>query len=420
DLRAVPRRARPEPGPAARHQGAGRRADPRAAAGHGEASGRAFLPRYLPLRQGRERLRGAAPVVSRHATPPEGGVGDARRRRALQDALRGAHHGVDHREGNRPVGRARPDRRRADQPPAHRHAAAGRPDHHLRPRRHLRRQPEAQPPRRRRPLQHLHARRPAADADRDAGPGLAALGAAPGKDRRDVLRVQERRLEPLLAHAGRAQPGGRQVPAAWREMKRGKFLTLEGVDGAGKSTHVQFIADFVASKGHHAVMTREPGGTELAERLREAILGQRMDPTVETLLIFAGRADHVARVIRPALEAGSWVICDRFSDATAAYQGAGNGVPAKTIESLGAIAHPGLAPDRTLIFDCPYEVASQRLSASGKKLDRFESEDRAFFERVRATYLARAKAEPARIRVIDATLPVAEIRKTLERSLGDL
>ena len=202
--------------------------------------------------------------------------------------------------------------------------------------------------------------------------------------------------------------------------ERGKFLTLEGVDGAGKSTHVQFIADFIASKGRHAVMTREPGGTDLAERLREAILGQRMDPTVETLLIFAGRADHVTRVIRPALEAGSWVICDRFSDATAAYQGAGNGVPAKTIESLSAIAHPGLAPDRTLIFDCPYEVASKRLSASGKKLDRFESEDRAFFERVRATYLARAKAEPARIRVIDATLPVAEIRKTLERSLSDL
>ena len=203
-------------------------------------------------------------------------------------------------------------------------------------------------------------------------------------------------------------------------MKRGKFLTLEGVDGAGKSTHVRFIADFVASKGHHAVMTREPGGTELAERLREAILGQRMDPTVETLLIFAGRADHVARVIRPALESGSWVICDRFSDATAAYQGAGNGVPAKTIENLSAIAHPGLAPDRTLIFDCPYEVASQRLSASGKKLDRFESENRAFFERVRGTYLARAKAEPGRMRVIDATAPVAEIRKMLERNLSDL
>jgi len=203
-------------------------------------------------------------------------------------------------------------------------------------------------------------------------------------------------------------------------MKRGKFVTLEGVDGAGKSTHVQFIADFVASKGRHAVMTREPGGTELAERLREAILGQRMDPTVETLLIFAGRADHVARVIRPALEAGSWVICDRFSDATAAYQGAGNGVSQQLIETLGAVAHPGLMPDRTLIFDCPYEVAAQRLAASGKKLDRFESADRAFFERVRGTYLARARAEPGRMRVIDATAPVAEIRKTLERNLSDL
>jgi dTMP kinase len=202
--------------------------------------------------------------------------------------------------------------------------------------------------------------------------------------------------------------------------KKGKFLTLEGVDGAGKSTHVQFIADFVASKGHHAIMTREPGGTELAERLREAILGQRMDPAVETLLIFAGRADHVARVIRPALESGSWVICDRFSDATAAYQGAGNGVSQQLIESLGEVAHPGLMPDRTLIFDCPYEVASKRLSASGKKLDRFEREDRAFFERVRETYLARAKAEPARMRVIDATLPMAEIRNTLERNLADL
>jgi dTMP kinase len=201
---------------------------------------------------------------------------------------------------------------------------------------------------------------------------------------------------------------------------RGKFLTLEGVDGAGKSTHLQFIADFVASRGRHAIITREPGGTDLAERLREAILTQPMAPEVETLLIFAARADHVARVIRPALEAGSWVICDRFSDATVAYQGAGNGVPAQLIDSLAAIAHPGLVPDRTLVFDCPYETAAKRLAASGKKLDRFERGDRAFFERVRGAYLARAKAEPARVRVIDATAPIAEIRKTLERSLSDL
>jgi dTMP kinase len=201
---------------------------------------------------------------------------------------------------------------------------------------------------------------------------------------------------------------------------RGRFLTVEGVDGAGKSTHLQFIADFVASRGRHAIVTREPGGTDLAEHLREAILTQAMAPEVETLLIYAGRADHVTRVIRPALEAGSWVICDRFSDATAAYQVAGKGVPAQLVDSLAAIAHPGLVPDRTLVFDCPYETAAKRLSASGKKLDRFEREDRAFFERVRGAYLARAKAEPARVRVIDATASLSDTRKALERHLSDL
>jgi dTMP kinase len=201
---------------------------------------------------------------------------------------------------------------------------------------------------------------------------------------------------------------------------RGRFLTVEGVDGAGKSTHLQFIADFVAARGRHAIVTREPGGTDLAEHLREAILTQAMAPEVETLLIYAGRADHVARVIRPALEAGTWVICDRFSDATAAYQVAGKGVPAQLVDSLAAIAHPGLVPDRTLVFDCPYETAAKRLAASGKKLDRFEREDRAFFERVRGAYLARAKAEPARVRVIDATASLSDTRKALERHLSDL
>jgi dTMP kinase len=200
----------------------------------------------------------------------------------------------------------------------------------------------------------------------------------------------------------------------------GRFLTVEGVDGAGKSTHLQFIADFVAARGRHAIVTREPGGTDLAEHLREAILTQAMAPEVETLLIYAGRADHVTRVIRPALEAGTWVICDRFSDATAAYQVAGKGVPAQFVDSLAAIAHPGLVPDRTLVFDCPYETAAKRLTASGKKLDRFEREDRAFFERVRGAYLARAKAEPARVRVIDATASLSDTRKALEHHLSDL
>jgi dTMP kinase len=201
-------------------------------------------------------------------------------------------------------------------------------------------------------------------------------------------------------------------------MKKAKFLTLEGVDGAGKSTHQKFIADFLAARAPHVIQTREPGGTDLAEKLRNTILEEPLTPTVETLLIFAARADHVARVIRPALEAGHWVVCDRFSDATVAYQGAGNGVPAELIEQLGAAAHPGLAPDRTLVFDCPWEVSRERLA--GKSLDRFERADRAFFERVRAAYLARARAEPARVRVIDATAQLPEIRKAIEHHLADL
>ena len=199
---------------------------------------------------------------------------------------------------------------------------------------------------------------------------------------------------------------------------RGKLITLEGVDGAGKSTHLQFIADAIRGEGRHVVVTREPGGTPLAERLRTAILEEPMDPMAATFLVFAARTDHVARVIRPALQAGSWVVCDRFTDATVAYQSAGQGVPLELIDRLGIAAHSGLAPDRTLLFDCSYEVARKRLAASGKALDRFEREDRAFFERVRDTYLERAKAEPGRMRVIDASLDLAQIRQALEKHLA--
>ena len=201
---------------------------------------------------------------------------------------------------------------------------------------------------------------------------------------------------------------------------RGKLITLEGVDGAGKSTHTQFIADALATGGRHVILTREPGGTDLAEKLRKTILGQPLDPVIETLLLFAARADHVARVIGPALNAGSWVVCDRFADATAAYQGAGKGVPADLIERLGEAAHPGLRPDRTLVFDCSFETAKKRLAASGKPLDRFEREDRAFFERVRGAYLARARSEPGRMRIIDGEASVKEIRKALEEGLAGI
>jgi dTMP kinase len=199
---------------------------------------------------------------------------------------------------------------------------------------------------------------------------------------------------------------------------KGRFVTLEGVDGAGKSTHQQFVADSLATKAPHVIQTREPGGTDLAERLREAILQNPMAPEVETLLLFAARADHVTRVIRPAIDAGTWVVCDRFTDASYAYQGAGKGVPADLIERLSAAAHAGLAPDRTFVFDCSYEVSQKRLA--GKKLDRFEREDRAFFERVRKAYLELAKAEPQRVRIIDAAQPLPDIRKALERALADL
>ncbi|OGA08549.1 MAG: dTMP kinase [Betaproteobacteria bacterium RIFCSPHIGHO2_12_FULL_69_13] len=199
--------------------------------------------------------------------------------------------------------------------------------------------------------------------------------------------------------------------------ERGKLITLEGVDGAGKSTHLVHVVEQLRAHGHEVMVTREPGGTPLAERLREMLIRDPMDPLAETLLLFAARADHVARVMRPALEAGKWVVCDRFTDATAAYQGAGKGVAAELIERLAEAAHPGLAPDRTLVFDCGFEIARERLAASGKPLDRFEREDRAFFERVRGAYLARARAEPARIRVIDASGDLAAIRKMIDASL---
>jgi dTMP kinase len=198
---------------------------------------------------------------------------------------------------------------------------------------------------------------------------------------------------------------------------RGKLITLEGVDGAGKSTHVGFIADRLREQGRDVLLTREPGGTPLAEKLRGLILTEPMEALVETLLLFAARADHVQQVIRPALDGGKWVVCDRFTDATAAYQGAGKGVPHELIQRLAEAAHPGLRPDRTLVFDCPYEVARQRLDGSGRRLDRFEREDQGFFDRVREAYLARAGAEPGRIRVIDASKSIDEIKAQVEKDI---
>ncbi len=196
--------------------------------------------------------------------------------------------------------------------------------------------------------------------------------------------------------------------------RRGKFITLEGVDGSGKSTHLAFVEDLLRSRGHDVLRTREPGGTPLAEALRELVLHTPMDGLCEVLLMFAARADHVRQVIRPAVEAGRWVVCDRFTDATLAYQGGGKGVPTALIRSLADAAHPGLWPDLTLVFDCPYEVASARLAGTGRAMDRFEREDRAFFDRVRRSYLDAAQHESQRVRLIDASQSLDNVKKQVE------
>jgi dTMP kinase len=203
-------------------------------------------------------------------------------------------------------------------------------------------------------------------------------------------------------------------------MNRGRFITLEGVDGAGKSTHVAWIAERLRARGHAVLVTREPGGTPLAERLRELVLTQPMDPIAETMLLFAARADHVQRVIDPALRAGTWVLCDRFTDATFAYQGGGKGVAAELIAHLAQVSHDGLLPDRTLVFDCPYEVSRERLERTGRAPDRFERENREFFERVRQEYLGLARSDPERIRVVDASRSLDDIKKEIQEELSRL
>jgi len=200
----------------------------------------------------------------------------------------------------------------------------------------------------------------------------------------------------------------------------GKFITFEGVDGAGKSTHVEWFANELRSAGHSVVVTREPGGSPLGEKLRELVLHEPMDAVTETLLVFTARDDHLKKRIQPALDAGTWVVCDRFTDSTVAYQGGGKGVAPGLIEAMRKIVHPDLQPDCTLIFDCAFEVSQERMQRSGRALDRFEREGRAFFERVRAAYFAVAKADPGRVRVIDSTHSLDAIRTELRGILAGL
>jgi dTMP kinase len=195
---------------------------------------------------------------------------------------------------------------------------------------------------------------------------------------------------------------------------RGKFITLEGVDGAGKSTHLHWIADRLEAAGRKTTVTREPGGTPLGEALRQLLLAQPMHLETETLLMFAARREHLQQLILPTLAAGTWVLSDRFTDATFAYQGGGRGLDLGRIEALETWVQQGLQPDLTLIFDLSVEEAKRRRLAASAAPDRFEREDLEFFARVRAVYLERAARYPQRIRLIDASQTVDDIRKQLE------
>jgi len=202
----------------------------------------------------------------------------------------------------------------------------------------------------------------------------------------------------------------------------GLFITLEGPEGAGKSTNRNYLADRLRERGLEVVLTREPGGTPLAERIRDLLLAPSAEPMAvdtELLLMFAARAQHLAQVIRPALERGTVVLCDRFTDATYAYQGGGRGVPETRIAELERFVQGELRPDLVLVFDLPVEVGLARAAARGR-LDRFEQEGQGFFEGVRQAYLRRAQATPERYRIIDAAQPLAGVQRALDELLPQI
>lgn len=204
--------------------------------------------------------------------------------------------------------------------------------------------------------------------------------------------------------------------------ERGRFITVEGIEGAGKSTQMDVIREFLDDRGRRVVVTREPGGTPLSETVREVLLdpeNRGMSSDAELLLMFAARAEHLHKVIEPALDSGEWVLCDRFTDATFAYQGGGRGVEPARIAVLEQWVQGELRPDLTLLLDLPVAAGRARIAERGRP-DRFEREDDAFFERIRASYLERAAAEPQRFRCIDASASVERVSREVLDAVGML
>jgi len=201
-------------------------------------------------------------------------------------------------------------------------------------------------------------------------------------------------------------------------MTTGKFITFEGIDGAGKSTHLSFVASLLHDHGHTVITTREPGGTPLGEQLRSLLLKEKMHLETEALLMFASRREHLAQVIEPALARGDWVVSDRFTDASFAYQGGGRGLDCRKLEALEQWVHPHLQPDLTLLFDVPLELARARLNKS-RDLDRFEQEQADFFAATQAEYRRRAAQFPERFRIIETIKPVGEVNQELTKIIEE-
>ena len=199
---------------------------------------------------------------------------------------------------------------------------------------------------------------------------------------------------------------------------KGRFITFEGIDGAGKSTHHAWMVEYLRAQGKTVVSTREPGGTPLGEKLRGLLLSEPMDLETEAMLMFAARREHIVKVIAPALAAGQWVVSDRFTDASFAYQGGGRGLATAKLRQLETWVQEDLQPDLTFLFDLDVATAAQRLRGTGQAADRFEQEKTDFFQRVRDAYLVRARDFPGRFHVIDASLSIGEIRNLLEEYIS--